>query len=369
MTRYPSSQRPKVVFPGAPPILAYTLAVKPTAQNAPRHNGDRSFVPIRTANPLARPTVARLLHTATSRMRVFTVLAFAAAALNLSAQLIYSDSFDYSNGLLVGAAGSPWVQNYSSPAQARVIDGRLFLSQNLDECVRVDFPTNYTTGSVYVRFRATFTSLPTFTGNYIGCLRQWGVDNNRGRIHVTTNGAAPGKFRLGVSTFSNSGSLIPEDLSLGVTYSVVLRYDITNFTSTLWLNPTSESDTQHRSDNAYEGTLTKTAAHFVFVETDTLYSPGGMGDLYVDDLRIGRTFNDVWDGPWLSSATGSVNGSIALQGVGLPGSNYVFQATANLVSPQWVNLSTNAASASGAVQYTDTAAPNFSSRFYRLQSL
>jgi hypothetical protein len=313
--------------------------------------------------------VFHFLRVAASRARALAVLTLVAASSNLGAQLIYSDSFDYSNGPLVGAAGSPWVKNYSSPAQATVTDGRLFLSQDLDECVRVDFPAYYTTGNVYVRFRATFTSLPTRTGNYIACLRQTGVDNNRGRIHVTTNGVAPGKFRLGVSTFSNSGTLIPEDLSLGVTYSIVFRYNITNFTSTLWLNPASESDTQHRSDNVYDGTLTRDVAHFVFVETDTLYSPGGMGDLYVDDLRIGRTFYDVWDGPRLTSATRSANGNIALQGVGVPGSNYVFQATANLASPQWVNLSTNAASAGGAVQHTDTEAPNFTSRFYRLQSL
>lgn len=368
MTQNPDSQSAEVAFSGASPISANALVAEPTAQSGWRHQGDRPLVPRRAFNPLVRHTMLRFLRTATSKTRMFTVLALMAASSQLSAQLIYSDSFDYANGLLVGASGSPWVQNYSSPAQATVTDGSLFLSQNLDECVRVDFPTNYTTGSIYVSFRATFTSLPTRTGNYVACLRQSGVDNNRGRIHVTTNGAAPGKFRLGVSTFGASGTFIPEDLSLGATYSVVLRYNLTNFTSTLWLNPTSESDTQHRSDDAYAGTLTKDVAHFVFVETDTLYSPGGMGELYVDHLRIGRSFYDVWDGLRLTSARRSVNGSIVLQGAGLPGSNYVFQATANLVSPQWVNLSTNAADAFGAVQHTDLAAPNFTSRFYRLQS-
>ncbi len=300
---------------------------------------------------------------------MFTVLALVVAAFNLKAQLIYSDSFDYPNGLLVGATGSPWVQNYSSPAQATVTNGRLFLSQNLDECVRVDFPANYETGDIYVRFHATFTSLPTSGGNYVACLRQSGVDNNRGRIHVTTNGVTGGKFRLGVSTFSNSGKLIPEDLSLGVTYSIVMRYNLTNFTSTLWLNPAGESDTTRRSDDTYVGSLSLGVRHLVFVETDTLYSPGGMGELYVDDLRIGRTFYDVWDGPRLTGATRSLNGNVALQGAGMPSSNYVFQATASLASPQWVNLRTNSADVAGTVQHTDTAAPNFTSRFYRLLSL
>ncbi len=368
MTQNPDSQSPNAALAGASPISANTPVAQTAGQSGSRPSGNRRFASRRPANPLVRHAVLHFLRMAASRTRVFTVLTLVAASFNLKAQLIYSDSFDYPNGLLVGATGSPWLQNYASPAQATVSNGRLFLSQNLDECVRVDFPTNYTTGCIYVRFGAAFTRLPTSGGNYLACLRQAGVDNNRGRIHVTTNGAAPGKFRLGVSTFSNSGTPIPEDLSLGVTYSVVLRYNLTNFTSTLWLNPSSESDTQHRSDNAYGDSLTRNVGHFVFIQTDTLFSPGGMGELYVDDLRIGRTFYEVWDGPRLTSATRSLNGHLALQGAGVPSSNYVFQATASLASPQWVNLSTNSADAAGNVQHTDTAAPNFTSRFYRLQS-
>jgi hypothetical protein len=58
-----------------------------------------------------------------------------------NAQLIYADSFSYPDGLVVGAPGSPWVNNYKPTNEASVLSGRLVLTQSKQESILVDFPT------------------------------------------------------------------------------------------------------------------------------------------------------------------------------------------------------------------------------------
>lgn len=50
---------------------------------------------------------------------------------------------------------------------------------------------------------------------------------------------------------------------------------------------------------------------------------------------------------------------------GTPAAQYVVQAASVLVPAGWVNISTNTANAAGLIQFTDSDAPHFSSRFYR----
>ena len=60
------------------------------------------------------------------------------------------------------------------------------------------------------------------------------------------------------------------------------------------------------------------------------------------------------------------DGTVQLQFFGIPGQSYDFQATTNLVS--WNNLGSSPADTNGILEFLDTNAPLFPSRFYRWYS-
>jgi hypothetical protein len=56
------------------------------------------------------------------------------------------------------------------------------------------------------------------------------------------------------------------------------------------------------------------------------------------------------------------DGTVILQAQGLPGESFDIQASADLQS--WLDLGIFTADTNGLLQFDDTNAPNFSSRFY-----
>jgi fibronectin-binding autotransporter adhesin len=88
---------------------------------------------------------------------------------------------------------------------------------------------------------------------------------------------------------------------------------------------------------------------------------------------VGGTGNDVVLTQLTSVATlqaSSIaklnNGQIQLGGTGAPGTTYQVQANTNLASTNWINLGTTVAQPpSGAFQFTDVNATNYTIRFYR----
>src|SRR5205085_244919 len=146
---------------------------------------------------------------------------------------------------------------------------------------------------------------------------------------------------------------------LGTNYTIVCRYVLSNSFCSLWINPTDENDTSARVDcvsNYGQWTI----GHFGFLQT-AYYDNSGylIGNLTVDDLRIGRTFSEVLPGVTFTSISNAPGGGYSLQAAGQATSNYVFQAATNLGSPTWDNLSTNAADVNGMFNLADPEATNF----------
>jgi len=284
-----------------------------------------------------------------------------------NAQLIYADSFSYPDGLIVGAAGSSWVNNYQPTNEASVVSGRLVLTQSRQESIRVDFPVAFSSGQLYSRMRVNFSELPVGNGNYFAFFRVSDVDNLRARIWASTNGAAPGRFRLGITTIFFPPTMIPQDLYLGTDYTVVSRYEITNSHSTLWINPTDEGDVADRADD-FTDAGASSMRHFGFLQT--AYYQAGLGNyigaLTVDDLRLGRTFAEVLPLVKFTSITNALDGAVGMEATGQATTNYTLQATTNLFSTNWVNLGTTAAGSNGIFTLADLTATNHPNRFYRL---
>ena len=326
-------------------------------------NSDRSLHHLKAAR-VAITRRGASIRRAASRLLFLLVLL---ACRPSHAQLLYADSFQYPDGPIIGAPGSPWINNYPPANQANVIAGQLFLTQTEDESVRVDFPY-VNSGQLYARFRVTFTTLPTGEGNYFAFFRQSGVDNNRARIWATTNGAAAGKFQLGVRNAGGAPLFtVPADLSLHTAYTVLLRYNVTNHTCTLWIDPVTEADVVRRVDTGTNN-IAIGIRHFAFLQTDTYNNGQGMGELFVDDLRIATSFAAAMEVPRISSLARASNGHVSLAGVSFPTTDYVVLACTDLAAPTWEALHTNTAAADGTFSFTDITATGQPQRFYRLQS-
>ncbi len=69
-----------------------------------------------------------------------------------------------------------------------------------------------------------------------------------------------------------------------------------------------------------------------------------------------------------SSITSLTNGFKQLQGSGLSNLTYTIQANSNLATTNWLSIGTASANGSGVFSFTDTSAPSFPIRFYRVLS-
>jgi uncharacterized repeat protein (TIGR03803 family) len=85
--------------------------------------------------------------------------------------------------------------------------------------------------------------------------------------------------------------------------------------------------------------------------------PGGMGTVFGMPIPLPPSI--------ITNIIRNVNGNVTFFFVGGANSSNVIQATTNLASPSWQNVSTNMADVNGAWQFTDSNATQFPVRFYR----
>jgi hypothetical protein len=98
---------------------------------------------------------------------------------------------------------------------------------------------------------------------------------------------------------------------------------------------------------------------FRYVKPASTYSPNS-GTLFLDDIRIVLGNHSV---PALAAPSRTGNGQFQFELTGPSGSNYVIQASTNLIN--WVPIATAVIPASGVITIVDPYATNFSRRFYR----
>jgi hypothetical protein len=108
----------------------------------------------------------------------------------------------------------------------------------------------------------------------------------RARTFVSSGQAAPGYYRVGIANGSSSPNVVfPQDLSLNSSYYVVVRYIVGSGTTTLWVNPVSESSA---SVAAIDGTTPVDIEDIALRE-----SVAGEGIEYIDNLAVSTSFADV----------------------------------------------------------------------------
>jgi endonuclease/exonuclease/phosphatase family metal-dependent hydrolase len=172
-----------------------------------------------------------------------------------------------------------------------VISGRVYLTKANSEDVQATLAGQpYPPASnavLYVSFKINYTNLPASAGSYFAEFKNDGT-GFRARIFAQTAGAASGAYRIGIANAASSPSaVINADLQTNTDYTIAARLDVSNVVSTLWLNPTAETNA---GVTATDTASTITVTSYGFREDG---SSGTIGNFFVDDLRVGTTFPDV----------------------------------------------------------------------------
>ncbi|MGO9588061.1 MAG: immunoglobulin domain-containing protein [Limisphaerales bacterium] len=278
---------------------------------------------------------------------VFCVSTLLLSASLSGAALLLSDSFSYPDGPLVTVSGGMWAHHSGSTGEVMVASGRVLLNEANTEDVNAllagqPYAASGKTNVFYASFTVKFTSLPSGSGAYFAHFKNSST-TFRARIWALTGGAAPGKFRLGISSTDGSaaGATNATDLNLNTDYTVVTRLVNSNSVSTLWINPTSENDP---SISTSESASTFTAVSYALRENT------GEGALNLDNLRVGTSFADVFSSgagqpPAITSqspnqtVTNGASVTFSVSASGTPPLNYQWQFTPTSgVGAQGTNL-------------------------------
>ncbi len=218
------------------------------------------------------------------------------------AEILFSDDFSRPDGPIVELPGTPWRTLFGTPAQIRTAGGSLRLDEGTPEWVEAPLAGQpITNRPVYAGFTATVSALPS--GDSYQFFAAFSIVNGPrplSRVVITTQGAAPGKFRIGVTHgLTGTGGvpaptgIIAVDLSLNTPFRLVLRQGLPSPLSTVWVNPTTE---EGGADNSDEGTFLP-ASIVGFMFRQRLVDGQGMGTVTVDDLVVATTFDEVKSEP------------------------------------------------------------------------
>lgn len=223
----------------------------------------------------------------------------AGLACSTQANSILSDDFNYPDGAIVGAPGSPWLNSSGTAGTMLASNNELEVSTARSEDIAAPlsggpYMSNGILPAVYAKFTMRFTQTPLVAGTYFAHFTGENISTDyRARIHASTTNvatlgnAADGNFFLGIA--NNSGNIglsvpFPTELTTNVTYTVVTRLELATGLSTLWINPDDEGSTSVTATLSPGLTNPK---YFGFRQAT------GEGTMRIDALRVGTKFSDV----------------------------------------------------------------------------
>ncbi|HXJ59598.1 MAG TPA: hypothetical protein VNU68_23380 [Verrucomicrobiae bacterium] len=207
--------------------------------------------------------------------------------------LVLAESFDYANGPLTEVSAGRWVTHGGVSNQIQVVGQEVVLTQNDSEDVNALLANGPFRGpTLYAAFSVRFSRLPGGPGGYFAHFKDSTATGFRGRVYAATNGAAAGRFRLGIANGAGDAEFINADLELGQRYQLVLRYQTGAPDSTLWINPVGENSVRDRAD-ALDATTATAITSFGLRQAQTASS--GIGTLAFDSLKVGTSFAEVLD--------------------------------------------------------------------------
>jgi len=136
---------------------------------------------------------------------------------------------------------------------------------------------------LYAAFKAKFLTLPNSNPDYFAHFANGST--LRGRIYPFIPTNAPfGMFHLAIGN-AMSPTELPVDLTTNVSYTLITRYEIDTATTTLWVNPTNETD--------FGATATDSQSPATISEYGFRQTSGFDSTILIDDLRVGLSYASV----------------------------------------------------------------------------
>jgi len=198
------------------------------------------------------------------------------------------EPFNYADGSLVTNSAGVWTTHSGATGQVAVVSGRAFITDTNSEDVGTALSqlfTSVSNATLYARFTINCSKLPSSSGEYFVHFKSAASTTFRAKIFALTQGATNGTFRVGIANVTNGpAAVLALDLPTNTTHTLVLRYDVAGDLSTLWVNPSAETDPSATDTNA--GTT-------ITVGAFALRQAAGIGAWFIDDILVGTNFNDV----------------------------------------------------------------------------
>ena len=224
-----------------------------------------------------------------------------AAAPSMAANLVY-DSFSYPNGNLVPNGG--WA-NYSGAAVdiqvvgGQVTGGAIGNPANDDHIL---FAAQPLTAKTYACFDVSIPAVAAAPkAIYFAALKDGGASNLVSRVYVLPLSNGGWTFGLSHSSTSATAGVVPwtAALSYGTTYRIVINYDPVAKSSTMWVNPTVESDPSVTISNsaiaalAVSGFGLRQSNSASTLPTSPVYTGTADWNWVVDNVGVGQSFVDA----------------------------------------------------------------------------
>ncbi|WOO42621.1 PEP-CTERM sorting domain-containing protein [Rubellicoccus peritrichatus] len=177
-----------------------------------------------------------------------TLLAIGVLSTSMCPALVFfSEDFDYPDGVLTAVSGGNWTNFGGSTNELTVSSGQVALSQAAaqTEDVKRSFGTSITSGSVYASLDFSVNADSPASGGDYEYFVHFSTDTDPEfipRVDIVAPNSG-GDFTLGISFGPFAEVTWATDLLYSTTYNLVIRYNRDTELSTLWIDPTSESDT------------------------------------------------------------------------------------------------------------------------------
>lgn len=220
-----------------------------------------------------------------------------------SAQIVFTESFDYTVGTELSAANSAWGQANANADVISIASGSLSVPGLLPSSGNhiafdgggTDYQRTFTpveTGSLWYSFafQVTDATANTTAGYFAGFGQN--ATNFSTTIWTQQDGAG---FNLGVVNNTSTANIqfVPGTLSLNTTYFVVGSFNLDDDTASLWFAPSSATFGQVDAPAATISGLTGTARSSLdrfFIRQDSTSETAFM---LMDEIRVGTTWASV----------------------------------------------------------------------------
>ena len=231
-----------------------------------------------------------------------------------SAQIFFTEGFDYENGDLSAVSGGLWVNHSGAPPAIQVLDGQAVITAPGGD------DENRQTGSVMdvndvwyyaLTFSVELGGAMSINPDYFIHFKDEGTFNFSARLALQPPANIENDFSLAVFASSEGDGQADwnGDFSFGESITAVMRWDNGTGAATLWVNPANMASTNVTDTEEPDSML---AFESVALRQDN--SPTGSSSVVsIDILSAGTDFNAVLDavsggGTGCTNPLGDING-------------------------------------------------------------